>query len=544
MFQRCSLLLEDVFLNRQWKHFFAIDFSASVVREVTDALVILSISIIWYAANADWAGLELLHRFFGIQKHNLSFLYFLSTALVVFSVRRIKDQRRERFRRVAAEHHAHLVSTRDPLTQLSNRHQFAMEVTAALKTSNTETSVLLLGLDQFKKLNELYGHLGCDAAISQVATRIRDRVTAGDLLARVGDDEFALYLTNTDAETIDSIALALVESLKEPVQIGIEQQSIGARVGIAQVGRSPVNTGELLRRAHVALSCARTEQKKYCFFDFKMDDRHALQQDLRSAIARGELLLHYQPQVRMTGETIGFEALVRWQCPKRGIVSPGTFIPMAEESGLIIAIDEWVLREACREAASWPQPLTIAVNISPIQFRHDDLPGLVLSILLETGLGPGRLELEITEGVFINDFSRAVSNLRQLKSLGVQIALDDFGTGYSSLSYLHSFPFDKIKIDRTFIGDLKHNHHSMAIVRAVIGLGQSLNIPVLAEGVETKAQHALLVQEVCDEAQGYLTGRPLPEVQGYLTGRPLPIADYAELIGYRATAPKNYVLAG
>jgi diguanylate cyclase (GGDEF)-like protein len=532
LYFRVAPFQRDVSLNKRRKRFFAIDLSAPAVREITDALVIFSISIISYAANADWVGLELLRRVFGIQSHNVSILYFFGAALVVFSVRRIVDQRRERIRRVAAEHHAYLVSIRDPLTQLSNRRHFETEVTAALKTSNKNTGILLLGLDQFKKLNDLYGHLGCDAAISQVAARIRDRVTAGDLLARVSDDEFALYLAHADAETAGSIALALVENVKEPVQIGIEYQSIGARVGIAQVGRGPVNAGELLRRAHVALSHAKTEQQEYCFFDPKMDDRHALQQDLRSAIARGELLLHYQPQARMTGETVGLEALVRWQCLKRGMILPSTFVPIAEESSLIIALDEWVLREACREAASWPQPLTIAVNISPIQFRHGDLPKLVLSILLETGLAPGRLELEITESVFINDFSRAVSVLRQLKSLGVQIALDDFGTGFSSLSYLHSFPFDKIKIDQTFIGDLKYNRHSMAVVRAVIGLGQSLDIPVLAEGVETKAQHALLVQEGCDE------------VQGHLTGQPLPIANHAELIGNQATAPKNYALAG
>ncbi len=209
------------------------------------------------------------------------------------------------------------------------------------------------------------------------------------------------------------------------------------------------------------------------------------------------------------------------------MVSPGTFIPIAEECSLIIPLGEWALREACREAASWPKPLKIAVNVSPIQFRYGDLPNLVRTILLETGLAPSRLELEITEGVLINDFSRAVSILCQLKALGVQIALDDFGKGYSSLSYLHSFAFDKIKIDRAFISDLEQNRHSMAIVRAVIGLGHSLKIPVLAEGVETKSQRAFLDQEGCDE------------IQGYLVGRPFPIGDYAALVG-RETKPYEY----
>jgi EAL domain-containing protein (putative c-di-GMP-specific phosphodiesterase class I) len=264
----------------------------------------------------------------------------------------------------------------------------------------------------------------------------------------------------------------------------------------------------------------------------RLRERRALKEDLRTAIDRGELLLHYQPQKKMSGETIGFEALVRWQCPKRGMVSPDTFIPIAEESGLIITLDEWVLREACREAASWPQPLSIAVNISPIQFRHGDLPRLIHSILLETGLTPARLELEITESVFIDDFSRAISILNRLKSLGARIAMDDFGTGYSSLCYLHSFPFDKIKIDQSFIGDLEHNHHSRAIVRAVIGLGRSLDLLILAEGVETEAQHAFLVHEGCDK------------VQGYLTGRPLPIADYDELVGRQTRAQQNYAVTG
>ncbi len=201
------------------------------------------------------------------------------------------------------------------------------------------------------------------------------------------------------------------------------------------------------------------------------------------------------------------------------MVSPEIFIPIAEQSSQIITLGEWILREACREAASWEKPLRVAVNISPIQFHHGDLPNLVHTVLLETGLKPERLELEITEGVLIDDFARAVSILRKLKSLGIHIALDDFGSGYSSLSYLHAFPFEKIKIDRVFVGDLEHNHHSMAIVRAIITLGHNLNIPILAEGVETENQLAFLAQEGCDE------------VQGYLTGRPYPIEDYSEMVG-------------
>jgi EAL domain-containing protein (putative c-di-GMP-specific phosphodiesterase class I) len=250
-------------------------------------------------------------------------------------------------------------------------------------------------------------------------------------------------------------------------------------------------------------------------------ERRALQHDLQSAIARNELALHYQPQARVDGEIVGFEALARWQHPTRGTVSPGTFIPLAEESGLIVPMSEWILRTACREAASWPRNLQIAVNLSPVQFRHGDLAGLVHTVLLETGLSPDRLELEVTEGVLIDDFSRAVSILRRLKSLGVRIAMDDFGTAYSSLSYLQSFPFDKIKIDQAFISNVERNRQSAAIARAVIALARVLGLPVLAEGVETNEQLAFLAREGCDE------------VQGYLIGRPRPIAEYASVLARR-----------
>jgi EAL domain-containing protein (putative c-di-GMP-specific phosphodiesterase class I) len=259
--------------------------------------------------------------------------------------------------------------------------------------------------------------------------------------------------------------------------------------------------------------------------DQQLRDKRSLQHDLRAALERDELQLFYQPQATTVGEVTGFEALIRWRHPTRGMVPPAAFIPVAEESTQILSIGEWVLRTACAEAASWPQPLQIAVNLSPIQFKHGDLPTLVHSVLLQTGLSPLRLELEITEGVLIGDFPRALSILRRLKALGVRIAMDDFGTGYSSLSYLQSFPFDKIKIDRTFIANLETSHQSAAIVRAVIGLARGLQVPVVAEGVETKEQLKFLSDEDCDE------------IQGYLIGKPHPIESYFNAVGRSAADP-------
>jgi EAL domain-containing protein (putative c-di-GMP-specific phosphodiesterase class I) len=293
----------------------------------------------------------------------------------------------------------------------------------------------------------------------------------------------------------------------------------------------------LLGNADAALYRAKAEGRgSIRFFEADMDkrlrERRALQRELQSALANDELMLHYQPQARIGNSIIGFEALVRWQHPSRGLIPPAAFIPLAEESGLIISIGEWILRKACQEAASWPRPLQIAVNLSPVQFQHGDLPGMVHAVLLETGLSAHRLELEITEGVLIGDFSRALSILCRLKSLGVRIAMDDFGTGYSSLSYLQSFPFDKIKIDQSFVSNLDRSPQSAAIIRAVIGLGRGLNLPVVAEGVETNDQLAFLTREACQE------------VQGFLVGRPGPIDDYAGLVGRPPNREKKSALAG
>jgi predicted signal transduction protein with EAL and GGDEF domain len=297
---------------------------------------------------------------------------------------------------------------------------------------------------------------------------------------------------------------------------------IGLSIGAAVYPKDASDPVTLQANADAALYRAKADGRHLvCFFHPEMDrrlrERYALQHDLRSAVAHNELRLHYQPQATIDGDVFGFEALARWQHAKHGIVPPNTFITLAEQNGSIVEIGEWALRQACRDAASWKNPLQIGVNLSPVQFRYGDLPSLVHAVLLETGLAPERLELEITEGVLINDSLRALSILRRLKALGVKIAMDDFGTGYASLSSLQSFPFDKIKIDRTFIAGVDSNQQSAAIVRAVLSLSSALHLPVIAEGVETENERAFLMREGCHE------------IQGYLIGRPQPIASYANL---------------
>jgi len=433
-------------------------------------------------------------------------------------------------RRQAEQRITHMAHS-DSLTGLPNRATFNERLSAALKLAEAEHksfAIFCLDLDGFKEINDIYGHAVGDLLLCQVADRLR--ICAGDaFVARLGGDEFTIIATNVERSNMGRLTDQLLAAFVDDFEVDGHRMSQALSIGVAIYPGDGTDSKTLLSNADAALYQAKAEGSD-CIKFFKAEmamrlrERAALQADLKSAIQHEELHLHYQPQFKMTGEMTGLEALARWNSPTRGVVPPGDFIPLAEESSLILVLGEWVLREACREAASWDNPLSIAINVSPIQFRHGDLPKLIHLVLIESGLAPDRLELEITEGVLVNDFPRAVSILRRLKSLGVRIVLDDFGSGYSSLSYLHAFPFDKIKIDRTFISDLETNHHSVAIVRAVIGLGRSLKIPTLAEGVETKAQHAFLAQEGCDE------------VQGYLTGRPLDIADYAGVVGRKLIA--------
>jgi diguanylate cyclase (GGDEF)-like protein/PAS domain S-box-containing protein len=431
--------------------------------------------------------------------------------------------------RKRAEEQVAYLARHDPLTDLPNRTAFNEQLAFARERAAATAAgfaVLCLDLDRFKEVNDVLGHAAGDAMLREVAKRLAG-AAEGAFLARLGADEFALISSEgTQPATAAALAQRIQSAVADELDIEGHRRRAELSVGVAIFPTDGADSATLLANAGAALDRAKEEGRGSIHFfaaamDLELRERRALQHDLQWAIARDELILHYQPQARIDGEIVGFEALARWQHRARGTVPPGTFIPLAEESGLIIPISEWILRAACREAASWPRPLQLAVNLSPVQFRHGDLAGLVHAILLETGLAPDRLELEVTEGVLIDDFSRAVSILRRLKSLGVRVAMDDFGTGYSSLSYLQSFPFDKIKIDQAFISNVERNRQSAAIARAVIALARALGLPVLAEGVETKDQLAFLAREACDE------------VQGYLIGRPCPIAEYAALVGRR-----------
>jgi len=442
--------------------------------------------------------------------------------------------------RKQAEAQIAFLARHDPLTHLPNRAAFAEQLAATLaraRSSGGSFAVVCVDLDRFKEVNDIFGHPVGDALLREASKRLQDGA-AGSILARIGGDEFTLISTGEpQTSTAEALAGRLHAAFAADFEIDGQQLRMSLSIGIAIYPTDGDDETALIANADAALYRAKAEgRSKTSFFDIAMDtrlhERRALQLELRSALARNEFSLVYQPQSQMNGEMVGMEALVRWKNPIRGSISPGVFIPLAEESGLIIPIGEWILREACREAASWPRPLGIAVNISPIQFRHGDLPGLVLAVLLETGLAASRLELEITEGVLVEDFSRAVAILGRLKALGVRIAMDDFGTGYSSLSYLQAFPFDKIKIDQSFISNLGTNGQSAAIVRAVIGLARGLQLPVLAEGVETEEQLAFLSKEACDEVQGYFVGRPYPiEHYADMIGREAPDARSARAIG-------------
>jgi diguanylate cyclase (GGDEF)-like protein len=421
-------------------------------------------------------------------------------------------------RQKAEAHIAHL-ARHDQLTDLPNRVFFREELDKSLRRlrHGERFAVLCLDLDRFKSVNDTLGHSIGDKLLGAVASRLSGCIDERDFVARLGGDEFAVVQANINRpEDSSTLGARIIERLAAPYDIEGQQLDIGVSIGIAIAPADGKSADQLLKNADLAMYRAKADGRgSYCFFEPEMDARiqarRALELDLRTALGAGQLQLYYQPLVNAeSGEVRCFEALLRWFHPRLGAVPPGEFVPLAEESGLIGPLGQWVLRAACAEAAKWPSQFRVAVNLSPIQFKNLNLVKVILSALASSGLPAARLELEITESVLLEADPKTLAVLHELHALGIRIVMDDFGTGFSSLNYLRSFPFDKIKIDKSFIHDVSKGGDSLAIVRAIIDLARALKIEVVAEGVETADQLEHLVAEGCTEMQGYYFSKPAP----------------------------------
>ncbi|MET3924312.1 EAL domain-containing protein [Devosia sp. 2618] len=424
--------------------------------------------------------------------------------------------------RKIAERRITTLAHHDPMTGLLNRTRFTEQLNscvAKLERYGTPFSVLYLDLDQFKLVNDSRGHLAGDKLLVQVAKRVQDVVRETDWVARLGGDEFAIIVsTNSNAEAVAQLSLRLIENIGRPYIIDGDQVSIGVSIGIAMAPANGTRPDQILRNADLALYRAKADGRSvYRFFESQMDsearERRLLEVELRDALSKDELVLYYQPLVSAVDEhTVGFEALIRWNHPMRGLVPPAEFIPVAEQSNLIVDIGDWTIEQACLAAASWPERMTVAVNLSAKHFRRSDIAVVVTKALSISGLAPERLEIEITEGLLLENPDEVVEKLTEIRRLGVTIAMDDFGTGYSSLSYLLKFPFDKIKIDRSFVDASSDDEVARDILKTIASLGKTLKLTITAEGVETREQADFLAGIACHQLQGFYFSRPLNSI--------------------------------
>jgi diguanylate cyclase (GGDEF)-like protein/PAS domain S-box-containing protein len=425
----------------------------------------------------------------------------------------ITERRRAESRIAYMAHH-------DALTDLANRVLFRQQLEQALDETERERlkmAVLCLDLDRFKDVNDSLGHETGDALLKLVADRLRSCIRQQDLVARLGGDEFAiLQLAIDDQQDCAALAARIVDAVSMPYDLEGQEIVIGTSIGIAIASEGNLSPDQLLKQADLALYRAKSDGRgTFRFFEPEMDAelqaRRSLETDLRKALVNREFELFFQPQINIRANEIkGYEALLRWRQPERGMISPADFIPVAEDIGLIAPLGDWVLEQACMVATAWPKGIKVAVNLSPVQFRNKTLVQSVSRALARSGLAPDRLELEVTESVLLQDNELTIATLHQLRRIGVRIAMDDFGTGYSSLSYLRSFPFDKIKIDQTFVRELSSRADCLAIVRSIAGLGASLGMATVAEGVETEDQFLQISAAGCTEVQGFYFGQPRP----------------------------------
>ncbi len=434
-------------------------------------------------------------------------------APAVFSWMRSNERRK-------AETQLRFLESHDVLTGLPNRKAFndrLADAMSRMERDGTHIAVLCLDVDRFKEINDAVDIAGGDTVLREIATRIQDALREGDLLGRLAGDEFAMALVDiTNLGDVMAFMNRLIEALRCPFHVGDKELVCTTSVGIALAPGDGDTAPIVLRHAAIALARAKSDGgQRMCFFEQSMDKalqrRRLVEHELRLALSRDEFDVVYQPEFDLaTGVQCAAEALIRWHHPVHGKIAPTHFISVAEDTGLIVPLGEWVLRRACGDAVTWPAPLTVAVNLSPAQFRDGDIAETVADILHETGLPAHRLELEITESLLINDTEEVLDKLNRLRKLGVSIAMDDFGTGYSSLSYLARFPFNKIKIDRSFIRNMAQDPVVNAIVKTIIALGRSLGVTITAEGVETEEQAKLLRDFGCPQAQGFLYGYPAP----------------------------------